>query len=217
MPSSPTTVTALRQMLAARFPERARASVGHVVTEIRGLDDALGGGLPTGRFTEVVSEGPGTGGQSIIAQLLAVTRRARQRIALIDGADGFDAAEVPPDHLRHLVWVRGRGVADAFAAADILLRDGNYAVVILDTRGLAERALLKTPTTTWHRMRHATEAGSIAALVLSTTALVPTVPRRLVLRDPIPLAARRRLRSTLAAELTFDLVRGQVEIEEKSA
>lgn len=217
MPSSPTTVAALRQLLAVRFPERTRATAGHVVTEIRALDEALGGGLPAGRFTEIVSEAPGTGGQSIVAQLLAATRRARQRIALIDGADGFDAAEVPPDHLQHLVWVRGRGVADAFAAADILLRDGNYAVVILDTRGLAERALLKTPTTTWHRMRHATEAGSIAALVLSTTALVPTVPWRLVLREPIPLASRRQPRSALMDGLTFDVARGHFEIEEQSA
>src|SRR5688500_5391285 len=101
MSSSPTTVAALRQLLAVRFPERTRAPAGSVPTEIRALDDALGGGLPGGRFTEIVSSAPGTGGQTILAQLLRTTRRARQRIALVDGADGFAPEAVPPDHLRH--------------------------------------------------------------------------------------------------------------------
>ncbi len=217
MPSSPTTVAALRSLLATRFPERARAAVGAVPTEIRALDEALGGGLPGGRFTEIVSASPGTGGQTIIAQLLRATRRARQRMALIDGADGFAPEDVPPDHLRHLVWVRGRGAADAFSAADILLRDGNYSVVVLDVRGLSERALLKTPTTTWHRLRHATEAGAIAVLVLSTTPIVPAVPWRLVLRETVPLGARRTLRSALADAFSVEIVRGHTDAEKKSA
>jgi hypothetical protein len=217
MPSSPTTVADLRSLLAARFPERPRAAAGTIPTEIRGLDEALGGGLPAARLIEIVSAAPSTGGQTLIAQILRATRRARQRIALIDGADGFDAGEVPEDHLRHLVWVRGRGQADAFAAADILLRDGNYAVVVLDTRGLSERALLRTPTTTWHRLRHATEAGASAALVLSTTPLVPTVPWRFVLQAPISLASRRTPRSAIADGLTFEVSRGRTETERKSA
>ena len=217
MPSSPTTVAALRSLLAARFPERVRPATGAIATDIRPLDEALGGGLPRGRFTEIVSASPGTGGQTIIAQLLRSSRCARQRIALIDGADGFAPEEVPRDHLRHLVWVRGRGVADAFAAADIVLRDGNYAVVVLDVRGLSERALLKTPTTTWHRLRHATESGAIAVLVLSTTPIVPAVPWRLVLRETVPLAARRTARRTLADALSFAIERGHIEAQEKSA
>lgn len=217
MPSLPSTVADLRSLLAARFPERTRAAAGTIATEICGLDEALGGGLPCARLTEIVSSAPSTGGQTLIAQLLRATRRARQRIALIDGADGFDAAEIPEDHLRHLVWVRGRNPADTFAAADILLRDGNYAVVVLDTRGLSERALLRTTTTTWHRLRHATEAGASAALVLSTTPLVPTVPWRLILRTPIPLAARRTPRSALADGLSFEVARGQADSERKSA
>lgn len=217
MSSSPKTVADLRQLLAARFPQRSRAPVGAVPTEIRALDEALGGGLPSGRFTEIVSASPGTGGQTIIAQLLRATRRARQRIALIDGADGFAPEAVPVDHLRHLVWVRGRHVSDAFTAADILLRDGNYAVVVLDVRGLSERALLKTPTTTWHRLRHATESGAVAVLVLSTSAVVPAVPWRLVLRETVPLESRRIPRAAIADDLVIEIDRGHVEREERSA
>ncbi len=216
MPTSPT-VASLRSLLATRFPAQVRSPVGVLPTRIDALDAALGGGLATGRFTEIVSSVPGTGGQTIVAQLLKATRKARQRLALVDGADAFAPASVPPDHLRHLVWVRSRCVADVMACADILLRDGNYAVVALDTRGLSERALLKTPATAWHRLRHAAEAGSIAVVVLSTTGIVPAVPWRLVLHDPLPREARRSRRDELADGLHVEVERGRETEETKSA
>src|SRR5580658_3340296 len=188
---SPTPLAALRSLLIARFPEKTRQTSGVVATGVRAIDDALGGGLPAGRMTELVSPAPGTGGQTVLAQLLCATRGARQRLALIDGGDGFVPADGPPDALRHLVWVRGRTAAEALAAADILVRDGNYAAVVLDLRGLPERALWKTPATLWHRLRCATEGGPVAVLVQSPAPLVPAVPWRLVLGLPLPAAVLR--------------------------
>ena len=83
------TVSALRLLLAARFPERARRPCGGVSAAVRSIDDALGGGLPAGRLTELVSAVPSGGGQTVVAKLLEATQAARQRMALIDGADGF--------------------------------------------------------------------------------------------------------------------------------
>lgn len=217
MSSSPTTVAALRSLLAARFPERTRRSAGFVATGVRPVDEVLGGGLPAGRLIELVSAAPGSGGQTVLAQLLRTTRMARQRVALIDGADGFVPSEVPPDTLRHLVWVRARSAAEAFAAADILVRDGNYAVVLLDLRGLPERTLRKTSQTTWHRLRHATESGPVAVVVQSAFPLVPAVPWRLLLNAPIGLNARGRTRSALANELRIEIARGHTDVEEQSA
>ncbi|HVZ65020.1 MAG TPA: hypothetical protein VG838_13510 [Opitutaceae bacterium] len=215
--SSPLTVTELRSLLAARFPERHRKSSGAVATGVRSLDDALGGGLPVGRLTELVSATLGSGGQTVVAEILRATRRARQRVALIDGANGFVAEAVPPDCLRHLVWVRAHNAGEAFAAADILVRDGNYAVVMLDLRGLAERTLLKTAATVWHRLRHATESSPSAVLVQTTTGLVPTVPCRLVLRTPQPLTQRRTVRAALADAFVVEVERARVDALEKIA
>lgn len=217
MPASPTTVAALRSLLAARFPERHRASTIHVATGVRAIDAALGGGLPAGKLTELISSAPSTGGQTVFAQLLRSTRAARERVALIDGADGFVPDAVPADVLRHLVWVRGRSASEALAVADILVRDGNYSVVVLDVRGLAERALLKIPATAWHRLRHAAEGSPSAVLVQTTTSMVPAVPWRLMLSQPVSLAARRASRASIANSLTVEVARGHVEIEERSA
>ena len=217
MSTAPTTVAALRSLLAARFPEKIRRAGGVVPTGVRPVDDALGGGLPAGRMTELVSAAPGTGGQTVLAQLLRTTRVARQRVALIDGADGFVPGDVPADALRHLVWVRARTAAESFAAADILVRDGNYAVVLLDLRGLAERALMRIAQTTWHRLRHATESGPVAVLVQSAFPLVPAVPWRLVLNTPAGLDTRRLARAAWSDGITVEVARGHAELEEQTA
>jgi hypothetical protein len=201
VPGSSHTVSALRSLLAARFPERARRACGGPSAAVRAIDDALGGGLPAGRLTEIVSAVPSSGGQTVIARLLGAAQAARQRMALVDGADGFVPGEMPDDALRHLVWVRCRVPEQAFSVADILVRDGNYAAVILDLRGCAERLLRRTPASTWYRLQRAAECGSVAVLVQTTSPLVPAVPWRLVLDTPLSLADAGAPREILADRL----------------
>jgi hypothetical protein len=177
------------------------------------VDAALGGGLASGRLTELVCA-PGAGGQTVLARLLASTRDARQRVALVDGADGFAPESLPGDMLRHLVWVRCRVPAEAFAAADIVVRDGNYAAVALDLRGCTERALRRTPSCVWYRLQRATEEGSVAVLVLTPCPIVPAVPWRLELAAPMALAAAGAPRDRLAAELSIRTDRSPHQAEE---
>jgi hypothetical protein len=207
----------LRSLLAARFPEKTRKPGGSVPTGVRALDDALGGGLPAGRLTELVSAAPSSGGQTVLTRLLLATRAGRQRVALVDAADGFAPEAVPPDALRHLVWVRGKNLGQTFSAADLLVRDGNYAVIILDVRGVAERALHRTPAPTWYRLHRAVEGNAVAILVLTPWALVPAVPWRLVLRTSHALADCRAPQATVAVGLTVDIVRGHADAGEELA
>ena len=211
MPASPKSVSALRSLLAARFPEKARKPCGGVPVSVPAIDDALGGGLPAGRLTELVSAVPSGGGQTVVAKLLAATQAARQRIALVDGSDAFAPCAVPEDLLRHLVWVRCRTPEQAFAAADILVRDGNYAVVVLDLRGCAERVLHRTPAATWYRLQRAAEASSVAVLVQTQSLLVPAVPWRLVLGTPLSLARTGEPRESVAGRLEVRTERSHIE------
>lgn len=210
MPDSPHTVSALRSLISVRFPERRRRPHGSVSASVGPLDGALGGGLPAGRLTELVSAAPSSGGQTVVASLLASTQAARQRIALVDGADAFVPGAVHGDLLRHLVWVRCQGPEQAFAAADILVRDGNYAVVILDLRGCAERVLRRTPSCVWYRMQRAAEGGSVAVLVQTVFPLVPAVPCRLVLEAPLCLDDADMEREQVAARLAVRTERSPV-------
>ena len=200
-------VADLRQMLAARFPQATGKSAGGVPTGVASLDEALGGGLPIGRLTELVVETPGCGGQSVLAQLLRTTRAARQRVALVDAADSFAPEAFPADALRHLVWVRCANLEQTLAATDLLVRDANYAVVVLDLGGCAERVLRRTPATVWHRLHHAARGGG-AVLVRTDRPLVPAVPWRLVLREPLRLGDAPRPQVELLDELDVELDRG---------
>jgi protein ImuA len=214
----PPTLSALRSLVAARFPATPRRHGAGIPTGIARLDEALGGGLPAGKLTELVSETASRGGQLVLSRLLLATRAARRRVALIDAADGFAPEAVPTDALRHLVWVRAHNLDEALAAADVLVRDGNYAVVVLDLRGLAERVLRRTPSPAWHRMQRAAENRPAAVLVQTPFALVPAVPWRLVLQPGAAraLGQRRRPQAELAAELAFEIVRGQAAVEERA-
>lgn len=172
------------------------------------MDAALGGGLPAGRLTELVSEVAGSGGQLVLTRLLVTTRAARQRVALIDGADGFAPEAMPADALRHLVWVRPRQLEETLAAADLLVRDGNYAVVVLDLRGIAERMLRRTPSAHWHRLHRAAQSRPTAVLVQTPFPLVPAVPWRLTLPIPQGLVVRRQPQALLADQLVVETARG---------
>jgi hypothetical protein len=201
-------MAALRSLVAARFPQKARRQGVGVPTGVPAIDEALGDGLPASQLTELVSAAPSSGGQLILAQLLETTRAARQRLALIDAADGFAPHAISPDALRHLVWVRCRSLADALAVADVLVRDGNYAAVVLDLRGVAERTLRQQPGTVWHRLHRVIENSAPSVLALTPCPLIPAVAWRLVLSTPHRLAARRMSQEQLATTLTVEIARG---------
>jgi len=213
----PTTIAALRSLVAAWTPTPLVRSGEGIATGVLALDAALGGGLPRGRVTELVSAAPSSGGGLVFGALLASTRAAQLRIALIDAADGFAPASYAADLLRHLVWVRPRSLPEALGCADVLVRDGNYAVLVLDLRGVPARQLRQQPATVWHRLRLAAERNAGAVLVQSSAGVVPAAPWRLALRAPATLSELRQTRAERVAELVVEVERGYgVEREEKA-
>lgn len=193
-------LAALRRLLAERFPADSRPAGRALPSGIPALDDAAGG-IPAGALTEIVCAAPSCGSQLVLASLLAAQREHRHRVALIDGADAFDPASHPPDLLTPLVWIRCRQTPTALAAADLLLRDANFALVILDLRAATAPELRRTPATTWYRLQHAAEQGDLPLVVITPRVAVPSARLRLVLDQPHRLAQldtpRDFLRTTL--------------------
>ena len=125
----------LRNILAERFPQKALPPADRLVTGLSSFDAALDGGLTKGAITELTSAPPNAGSASIIGALLQRASRDRYFIALIDGRDSFDpsgSGAIDGSALRHLLWVRCRKATEAIQAADLLLRDGNFPLVLLD-------------------------------------------------------------------------------------
>ncbi len=202
----PPSLSELRQLLAARFPPSPRRDDSVAPTGVAGLDEPLSGGLPAGAFTELICAGS-AGGGLVLHSVLHTTRIARQRVGLIDAADSFCPDEIPAGLLDHLVWARGGGssasgdLKNIWSVADLLLRDPHFALVVLDLRGVSERELLRTPSATWYRLQHALEASRVAALVFSSTALVPCARHRFRLDDTLRAPAWTNERTALSAAL----------------
>ena len=199
--SAPEKLAALRRLLAASAAPAPDA--GRVLpTGLSGIDDATGG-LPLGAVTEIVCAAPSCGGNLLLGRLLAATRARRERIALIDAGDCFDPESFPADLLAHLVWVRCPGpVSRALQAADLLARDANLALAVVDLRLSSTAELRRTPGPQWYRLQRAVEPAELALIIETPFAVVTCARVRLELAVPHDATALDRARPELAASLS---------------
>jgi len=206
MSAAPEKLAALRHLLAGRFPAVPRHAGRVLATDIPALDSARGG-LPLGTVTELVASGPSSGGHLVLAQLLAITRNQRQRVALVDATNCFDPESLPEDDLVHLVWVRCQTIHQAVQATDLLARDANLGLVCLDLRYASATELRRIPGSHWYRLQRAAEPADLALLVLTPRACVPSAELRLVLDYRHAFDALEEERPTLLPRINATLER----------
>jgi recA bacterial DNA recombination protein len=171
----------LRNLLAERFASAGTSPNGALITGIDVLDQT--GGLHKGAITELTSPQLSAGSALLIHCLLKIAQRDRFFLALVDGRDSFDVQSASPSALAHLLWVRCETTAEAMKAADFLLRDGNFPLVILDLILNAAEELRRIPSTSWYRLQRLVEASPTAFLVMSRHNLVPSARTKLVLEN----------------------------------
>jgi len=200
----------LRRQLAERFPTATRPPGRALPVGIRAIDDAAGG-LPLSAVTEIVCAAPSAGGQLLLHQLLAASRAAHARVALVDSADSFDPASLLADLLAHLIWVRCRQTSEALAATDLLARDANLGLVVLDLRRAPAADLRKIPGPQWYRLQRAVEPTDLALVVQTPRPSVVSAQLRFVLERSHAVAALERERPALIAELAPTLQRQRLQ------
>jgi hypothetical protein len=176
----------LRKLLAERFPHRPSATKTSLSTGLDLLDQTGDGGLPKSAITELISPRISAGSASIIHRLIQAAQRDHYFVALIDGRDSFDPSTSGGlDHacLRHLLWVRCDKAFEAIKAADLLLRDGNFPLVIVDLVLNPVEELRKIPQTSWYRLQRLAEATSTACLILNRQSVVSSAKLKIVLEN----------------------------------
>ncbi len=182
----------LRNLLAERFPSGPLAATARLRTGQSLIDSVLGDGLPKGAITEISSPQPSAGSASLIAGLVRAAQEARSFIALVDGRDSFDPEPLGQVCLRHLLWVRCHQAMEAVKAADLLLRDGNFPIVLLDLVLNLPNELQKIPQTSWYRLQRLVEPTSSVFLVLSRHSLVASARLKVVLQNRWSLSTFER-------------------------
>ena len=189
---------ALRAVMAEKYPAAEVKPAGIFATGLKEVD-ATEGGLRRGAVTELV--GPVSAGALFTAGLLLALEAQGVFGALIDAGSFFDPQGADPLTLPRLLWVRCAEVMAAVKAADILLRDGNLPVVLLDLQGASLREVRRVPASTWHRFQRLAEPGGTAFVVLSNQPVVEGAQVRIAMRQRWTLEAMRWRRSQLLAEV----------------
>jgi hypothetical protein len=173
----------LRNLLAERFPHVAFTTATRLITGLPFLDELIGGGLPRGAITELISPPISAGSASLIHALIHWACRDNYFLALIDGRNSFDASTLNNACLQHLLWIRCSKASEAIKAADLLLRDGNFPLVIVDLVLNASEELRKIPQTNWYRLQRLVEMMPTACLVLTRYEMVASAQLKLVLEN----------------------------------
>src|ERR1700730_2444375 len=173
----------LRNLLAERFPQQAPPPHHRLATGLPFIDEAIDGGLPKSAITELSSSNVSAGTALLICALLERAHRDGYFLGLIDGRDSFDAHSPGHGRLHNLLWVRFTKAFDAVKAADLLLRDGNFPLVILDLVLNFPEELRKIPQTTWYRLQRLVEAAPTACLILSRQSIVGSAQLKIVLEN----------------------------------
>jgi len=179
----------LKKLLAERFPPTAPARPARLRTGLAVLDQAIDGGLSQGAITEIISPHLNAGSASLVAALIRAAQDRRitpvpYPIALVDGRNSFDPYSASSSgrlRFSHLLWIRCTRAVEAIKAADLLLRDGNFPLVILDLILNAAEELRKIPQTSWYRLQRLVEPISTALLVLNRQNMVASAQLKLLL------------------------------------
>lgn len=205
-------VIQLRQLLAEKFPNlrtRADGLAGRNravwATGLAPIDGAPAGGLPRGALTEIIAARRGSGSALLVHTFLRHAARENQIAALVDGRDSCDVTQLEPRVLARLLWVRCRTADEALKAADLVLRDGNLPLVLVDLAANPAAELRRIPATIWYRFQRIVEQTPIVCAVLTPRAMVAPAQLRITLLSRFSANALERDPEELALELKLEV------------
>jgi hypothetical protein len=197
-PALDTRLAELRRMLAEKFPGAEQKPGGLLRTGLAGLD-AAEGGLRRAALTEF----SGTGGALFLHAMLGAVCRERCFAALVDAARTFEPGDFPAASLARLLVVFCADAMQAVKAADLLLRDGNLSLVMLDFQGSPRALLRRIPANTWHRLQRLAEQTTAAVVILTREPMIEAAQVRIAGASQWTLAAQRRWRRDLLASAAW--------------
>ena len=205
-------IVQLRQLLRAKFPglathadELPAQRRNGWPTGISQLDERLNGGFPKSALSEVIAPRGGCGSALLLLQLLRCAAAQSEFTAIVDGRDSFDAAAVEPSSLSRLLWVRCHTAEEAVKSADLVLRDGNLSVVLLDLALNPVAELRKIPAPTWYRFQRIVEQSTATVIVFTPMAMISPAEVRVTLRSRFNLSAVESDQMKLTLALDFDV------------
>src|ERR1041385_7460945 len=217
-------IVQIRQFLAEKFPGVRIGSEPAPVRDVPvwatglwALDNALSGGLARAALTELCAPENSWGSALVLRQLIRHAAATHQWLALIDGVDSFDPGAFDNATLEHLLWLRCHNGAEAIKATDLLLRDGNLPIIVLDLALNPARELRKIPSSTWYRFQRLVEEGAAAFLAITPTPMASSAKHRVFLRGQMPADAFHLTETQLLDRMVIEPAETERELAEPQA
>ena len=202
----------LRKILAERFPHKSGT---HLLTSTgwSPLDSLLGGGLPKGSITQLVIPSISAGGAIVLHEIIEAMQQHSQCVALIDGKNSFEPSTGYP----LLLWIRCQNVAQALKATDLVLRDSNLPLSILDFKQNSDAELRKIPGTTWYRFQRIIEENKSTLLTITRHPLVSSAQISIMLTHQLRFDDLTSFRSEIVKLFSLEIVRRRSQLEYRYA
>jgi len=192
----------LRKILAERFPHKSGT---HLLTSTgwSPLDSLLGGGLPKGSITQLVIPSISAGGAIVLHEC----------VALIDGKNSFEPFTDSP----LLLWIRCQNAAQALKATDMLLRDNNLPLNILDLKQNSDAELRRIPGSTWYRFQRILEENKSTLLTITRQPIVSSAQISIMLTHQLTFDDLTSFRQEIIKLFSLRIVRHRSQLEYRYA
>lgn len=177
-PPSPSAPKSPPKLISLKELEERQDSHPRWATHFPALERLFPGGLRRGALAECIAVQPSSGSRLFMNHCIRQTRREGVYTVLIDGSDTFDLEGWKDDELAHLLWLRCNSTRQALKAADILTRDANFFLLLLDLCGCAENELRRIPSHSWYRLQRAVEENDSLLLCITPRPLVSSAASR---------------------------------------
>lgn len=205
-------MAAIREQLGNRVrsgSELLRVQEAHeskAATGLEGLNAELGGGLPRGQLTEIISTSGSGGGGLVMAALLSRARRQQQYVMLFDIGGSFAPESFPEEDLEALLWVGCSSPKETLEAVDIASRDENFSLFLLDWRNCQPRDWRGLPSSLWYRVLGQLRERGAAAVLFASEMVTQVAKRKLEVKIPVTCERLEERREVLWRELAFEPV-----------
>ena len=204
MPTASEKVVQLRHLLADRFGHRDLAADEILQTGVPLLDEV---GVPRGALTELVMPSVRGSGMLLLCGLLHALARRGERVAIIDGKDSLHPCGLDQGDLRRVLWVRCTSAREAMPAVDLLVRDGNFPVVLVLLGLNPPSELRRLSSSVWHRLQMLAEKSAAAVMVFTSFPQIGSARLRLSAQTDFPLAKLHVPRPGLTSLLALQVER----------
>ena len=108
--------------------------------------------------------------------------------------------------LSRLLWVRCRTAEEAMKAADLILRDANLPLLLMDLKMAPPAQLRRIPATTWYRFQRLVEETEAIGVVFTPSPMISPARVRITLPEQFSLRALESDAGQLLAELRMETV-----------